>query len=130
MNLSDQLNAQGFLAEIAISGEMIAIGDSTVIANVNHQPRFLEMMESGYLDKEPVEFEILKGYAGGTGTMFVNGLTVPVDLRGAVPKLLTQLTYPVYGDGGIVRKIMRRQDAGDRWILTTIRDNVAGMGVP
>ena len=88
MNLSDQLNAQGFLAEIAISGEMIANGDSTVIATVNHQPRFLEMMESGYLDKEPVEFEILKGYAGGTATMFVNGLTVPVDLRGAVPKLL------------------------------------------
>lgn len=130
MTQGDRYRNQGFKVGVAIDGEKITIGAQTVVAIQNSEPRFLEMLESGYLDKEPVIFEVSKGYAGSAETRYINGEAVPLDLRGLVPALPAnppqpnnQVTYL-----GVVRKIVKRQDAGDRWIIITIRDNVKGLG--
>ena len=130
MNVSDAAHTAGFLVELGISGELISVGQNIVAANANHEPRSLDMLESGYLDKEPISFEFLKGYAGSTATIWIDSQPVPQDLRGLIPAMvgapanpLNRVTYK-----GVVYKIFKRTDAGDRWVVFCTRANVAGLG--
>jgi hypothetical protein len=118
-SFTDRLHAYGYENELRISGEAILVQNNPTMALVNTSPNYLEMLESGYLDKEPVAFEIYKGNPDDTRVFYVDGLQVPSNLRGFRPQKNRQIVYD-----GKARKMMTIHDASDRWIITTILDNV------
>jgi hypothetical protein len=118
MNESSQLHRQAFIDQLCVDGELCAVNGQTVYAIIDRQPRLFDMQDAGYLDKQPVNIEVLKGEPGSTETFGPD--SQPLDLRGFTP--IPRSTLAIVD--GVNKKVMTVQDAVDRWILTTITLNV------
>lgn len=119
MNQAGRLHSQGFKAELISDGECITLAGMKVAAILDRQPRLLDMQDAGYLDRQPVSVEVLKGYAGSTATVWLDGQAVNMDLRGNAPS--PRVTLAVIDN--INKKVISVLDGVDRWILTTITLN-------
>jgi hypothetical protein len=120
MNRADELLEMGMRAELANSAVRVLVGGKYVAAVENMEPQSFEMLDSSYLVKEPVAIEVLKGRENSTEVIEVRGVDTPVDLRGFVPTMRMGCVI-----GNAARMVVRVQDAGSRWILTTVRKAVA-----
>lgn len=129
MTHTDELQVAGLRATLETSGEVVTIGEEKVVANVNRQPYSLEMMEAGYMEREPITLEILKGVVGSTEMITPSGDTTayPADFRGATPTNRSNCLID-----GKARKVMSVENGGGFWILTTIlmRNTNQGVDVP
>ncbi len=118
MTHTDRLHSYGYISELRQSGQVVTIGNVQCAALTNTEPRYLEMLESGYVNKNPVAVEILKGRNTSTDTAWIGAVAAPQDFRGQNPLLLGKMIID-----GVNRKIMKIHDAGDRWVLMTIPSN-------
>ncbi len=120
MSIANDQSAAGISLELQVSAEPVTIGDLVVAAVINEDPLGFEMMDSGYLNKQPISFEVLKGTTDSLDTIEIEGIPTAMDLRGVVPTLRMAFDY-----NGAKRSIVKINDAGSRWILSTIRKAVA-----
>lgn len=118
MTRAQEIATLGIKSELAISGEIVKIGEHEVVANVNRSPKTQEMMDAGYASKEPIILEILKGSESSTETMFVDGRYVALDMRGDTPEELDPATVD-----DVPRKIKSVEHGGAFFVITTIRTN-------
>ena len=119
MSFSNKLHAVGVKAQIIFDGEVVTVCGQQVAVIINRQPLSFEMQDAAYLAKEPIAIELLKGKTSSTDSIYIDGKSVPLDLRGTVPQNFQQATID-----GVLRKIKSVDNCEDRWIITTIKLNV------
>lgn len=100
-------------------GEAFGINGVNVAALVNREPQIQTMEDAGYLDKEPVTLEVLKGNKTCRYTVNLNGVDCQADMQGTAPLMHQQITLD-----GARRKIMRITNQLDRWLIFTIKLNI------
>jgi hypothetical protein len=120
MNQADSMRDQGVRMSLGFEGERVKVGDLIVVASVNRQPETFEMMDSGYLAKEPVSIEVLKGTSGSADMLTVDGFPTALDLRGVRPKMRMEC---VIDDA--LRQVVHIQDCGTAWTMLTVRKAVS-----
>lgn len=110
------MGAEGLRASFETDAETVLVGEWKVAASVNRQPQSYELMDSDYLSKEPITIEVLKGAVGSVEMKEVEGVFVPLDLRGNRPTMRLRCVID-----NVARAISLIQDSGARWTITTVR---------
>lgn len=121
MSLANDQRESGLRLELSNSAMRVLVGDKYVAAADNTEPEAFEMMDSGYLAREPIAFECLKGADNSTETVDIDGVITPMDLRGCRP----QIRGKVQIETSVTREIVRIQDCGSAWLIYTIRRSAA-----
>lgn len=104
------------LCGLGIAAEAITYAGRRVAAIIDRQLTQFGMMDAGYERSETVTLEIFKGTSASTDTIDIDGESVPLDLRGVIPRNKD----PVIID--TVNRIVREIDnSATAWIITTIR---------
>lgn len=109
----------GFITQLATDGEAFSTGGATVAAIVNREPTTQTMEDAGYLAKEPMTLEVLRGSKTDTETVWLGGVNCNLSLRGCVPAI-----HQVIIIDGWKRKIMRLTNQQDRWLIYAIKLSV------
>lgn len=121
--ICESLRSRGFDLHTGLDGDQVnftAFSNLAVLCIVNTDPSLLAMQDAGWLGKEPVQVEVLKGTTDSSAMRDFEGFLIATDLRGKVPKFNQLLTY-----GGKSRKIVSVDNNGDRWTITTIPANLS-----
>lgn len=116
MNIEDSIRTDGLLCGLGIAAEAVTYAGRRVAAIIDRQLTSFPMMDAGYERSEPVNIEILKGSTTSTDTIDIDGVSVPLDLRGISPK--NRDTVVIDNINRIVSEI---DNSGTAWIITTIR---------
>ncbi len=103
---------------MGVAREAITYAGRKVVAIIDREARSFQMVDAGFNQVEEVRLEIFKGTISSTDVMDVDGISVPLDLRGVIPKNLD----PVVIDG--VNRVVKDFDSsGMAWVIATIKAN-------
>jgi hypothetical protein len=118
VSIADTCRTEGQLAEVQTSRELVLYAGRKVAAIVNDNPMQFVMEDAGFNSRSPVTIEVFKGDRGSTKTISIDGVIVPLDLRGVVPKKLDPVLYNNAG-----YEVSEIHNAGEAWLITTIKSN-------
>jgi hypothetical protein len=118
VNIADTCRTEGLRSALGTDLESLTYAGRKVAAIVNREPLSFGMEDAGFSLSEPVTIEVFKGTAASKETVSIDGVDVPWDLRGVIPKNQD----PVLLDN-VNREVSKVQNCGTAWLITTIKSN-------